>query len=329
MKTRIGLALAAVLFARPRRRWRSSGPLRRRSCSATSTPTSSFSASFPIARNSPTRRRNRRRDDILALYRAEKPLTAAALKRFVSEHFDLPASVAVPGAAAAPAPIRQHIDALWPVLTRETPTVPPYSSLLPLPRPYVVPGGRFRELYYWDSYFTMLGLAESGRADLLEDMVQNFAASHRRLRPHSERDAVLLPHPLAAAVLLRHGRPSRSRRPCGGLRPLSAATQDRIRVLDGGRGGLGGGRRSSPRGQARRRLDPQSLLGRQRRAARRVLCRGRRPGALDRRGRRKRPGASFAPPPRAAGISARAGSPTGERSARSTRPRSFRSTSTR
>ena len=35
----------------------------------------------------------------------------------------------------------------------------PYSSLLPLPRPYVVPGGRFRELYYWDSYFTMLGLA--------------------------------------------------------------------------------------------------------------------------------------------------------------------------
>ena len=88
----------------------------------------------------------------------------------------MPASVAVPGAAAAPTPLRQHIDALWPVLTRETPTVPPYSSLLPLPRAYVVPGGRFRELYYWDSYFTMLGLAESGRADLLKDMVQNFAA---------------------------------------------------------------------------------------------------------------------------------------------------------
>ena len=88
----------------------------------------------------------------------------------------MPASVAVPSAAAAPTPLRQHIDALWPVLTRETPTVPPYSSLLPLPRAYVVPGGRFRELYYWDSYFTMLGLAESGRADLLKDMVQNFAA---------------------------------------------------------------------------------------------------------------------------------------------------------
>ncbi|MEJ7664338.1 MAG: trehalase family glycosidase [Hymenobacter sp.] len=39
----------------------------------------------------------------------------------------------------------------------------PYSSLLPLPRPYVVPGGRFREMYYWDSYFTMLGLRAAGR----------------------------------------------------------------------------------------------------------------------------------------------------------------------
>jgi alpha,alpha-trehalase len=60
-------------------------------------------------------------------------------------------------------------------LTRDEPIVAPYSSLLPLPRPYVVPGGRFRELYYWDSYFVMLGLAESGRRDLLEDMATNFA----------------------------------------------------------------------------------------------------------------------------------------------------------
>ena len=59
-------------------------------------------------------------------------------------------------------------------LTRST-TAPPYSSLLPLPRPYVVPGGRFREIYYWDSYFTMLGLEESGRQDLVDDMVRDFA----------------------------------------------------------------------------------------------------------------------------------------------------------
>jgi alpha,alpha-trehalase len=40
---------------------------------------------------------------------------------------------------------------------------------------FVVPGGRFRELYYWDSYFTMVGLRTSGRDDLVADMVENFA----------------------------------------------------------------------------------------------------------------------------------------------------------
>jgi alpha,alpha-trehalase len=113
--------------------------------------------------------------DILALYHAEKPNSPEALKRFVVTHFDLPAEAATPEAVSEQVPIRRHIDALWTLLTRQEPTVAPYSSLLPLPRPYVVPGGRFRELYYWDSYFTMLGLAESGRQDLLEDMVQNFA----------------------------------------------------------------------------------------------------------------------------------------------------------
>ncbi len=34
---------------------------------------------------------------------------------------------------------------------------------------------RFSETYYWDSYFTMLGLAESGREDLLKCMADNFA----------------------------------------------------------------------------------------------------------------------------------------------------------
>jgi alpha,alpha-trehalase len=46
---------------------------------------------------------------------------------------------------------------------------------LPLPKPYVVPGGRFGEIYYWDSYFTMLGLLASGRRDLVVDMVEDFA----------------------------------------------------------------------------------------------------------------------------------------------------------
>jgi len=113
--------------------------------------------------------------EILALYHAQKPNSSEGLKRFVVTHFDLAAQAATPAAVSEQVPIRRHIDALWTLLTRDEPTVAPYSSLLPLPRPYVVPGGRFSELYYWDSYFTMLGLAESGRRDLLEDMAKNFA----------------------------------------------------------------------------------------------------------------------------------------------------------
>jgi alpha,alpha-trehalase len=113
--------------------------------------------------------------EILTLYHAQKPNSPEGLRRFVATHFDLPAQASTPEAVSEQVPIRRHIDALWTLLTREEPIVPPYSSLLPLPRPYVVPGGRFRELYNWDSYFVMLGLAESGRRGLLEDMATNFA----------------------------------------------------------------------------------------------------------------------------------------------------------
>ncbi|WP_043446294.1 alpha,alpha-trehalase TreA [Halotalea alkalilenta] len=72
--------------------------------------------------------------------------------------------------------INSHIDTLWGVLTRRPQASDnPYSSRLQLPYPFVVPGGRFNEIYYWDSYFTILGLQESARFDLIRDMVNNFA----------------------------------------------------------------------------------------------------------------------------------------------------------
>jgi alpha,alpha-trehalase len=40
--------------------------------------------------------------------------------------------------------------------------------------PFVVPGGRFNEMYGWDSYFEALGLLEDGRVDLAIAMVDNF-----------------------------------------------------------------------------------------------------------------------------------------------------------
>jgi alpha,alpha-trehalase len=113
--------------------------------------------------------------EILAQYHALRPASPESLRDFVAAHFTLPSGVVAEPAASSLVPITEHIDRLWNELTRSTPSVPRYASLLPLPRPYVVPGGRFREMYYWDSYFTMLGLLESGRRDLVEDMVRDFA----------------------------------------------------------------------------------------------------------------------------------------------------------
>jgi alpha,alpha-trehalase len=47
-------------------------------------------------------------------------------------------------------------------------------GLLYLPNRYVVPGGRFNEMFGWDSYFIILGLLRDGRVDLAKGMVENF-----------------------------------------------------------------------------------------------------------------------------------------------------------
>src|ERR1700756_3807440 len=47
-------------------------------------------------------------------------------------------------------------------------------GLLYLPNRYVVPGGRFNEMYGWDSYFIIRGLLQAGRVELARDMVENF-----------------------------------------------------------------------------------------------------------------------------------------------------------
>lgn len=112
-------------------------------------------------------------DTILTAWHAAGPLDDDALSAFVATHFDIP----VAGKEAKPddRPLTQHIRAMWSVLTRSA-SGAPGSSELALPEPFVVPGGRFRELYYWDSYFTMLGLARSGRQDLIEAMIANFGS---------------------------------------------------------------------------------------------------------------------------------------------------------
>ena len=113
-------------------------------------------------------------DTITARYSRLKYSSGFDLKSFVLEHFETPTLI-ISGFKSDPdRSAAEHVRALWPVLKRESDS-PGYSSLIPLPEPYIVPGGRFREVYYWDSYFTMLGLAESGEFGLIENMLDNFA----------------------------------------------------------------------------------------------------------------------------------------------------------
>jgi alpha,alpha-trehalase len=111
---------------------------------------------------------------ILADYRAQHDQPGFSLKDFVDAHFTAPVDTPVDPPAGQG--LREHIAWLWPALTRTTADAPAGGSLLSLPRPYVVPGGRFREGYYWDSWFTMLGLQKDGREDLVDDMIENFAS---------------------------------------------------------------------------------------------------------------------------------------------------------
>jgi len=113
--------------------------------------------------------------EIVARYARERGTPAFDLRLFAAQQFEIPRPYGGGYRADTTMSMEQHIRALWPVLTRARDTANALSSLIPLPNPYVVPGGRFREVYYWDSYFTMHGLVESGRIDLVRNMLDNFA----------------------------------------------------------------------------------------------------------------------------------------------------------
>lgn len=111
---------------------------------------------------------------ILAAYENARGQPGFDLRNFVTEHFDFPKEPET-GYQSADRPLPEHLDALWTVLQRHPDEQQVNGTLISLPYPYIVPGGRFREVYYWDSYFTMLGLRASGRIDAIQEMVDNFA----------------------------------------------------------------------------------------------------------------------------------------------------------
>lgn len=93
------------------------------------------------------------------------------LREFTNRHFYQMESHAKEYHTNAEHTARQHIKELWGVLERRNRR--DRGSLIALPYTYIVPGGRFSEQYYWDSYFTMVGLAADKRWDMAENIIKN------------------------------------------------------------------------------------------------------------------------------------------------------------
>ena len=114
--------------------------------------------------------------EIMQDYGEERQGEDFDLRTFVEANFAPPANPESGFTSDGDRSIEAHINALWPVLTRRAGSDEGSAgSLIVLPEDYIVPGGRFREVYYWDSYFTLLGLATADQAELVRDMVTNFA----------------------------------------------------------------------------------------------------------------------------------------------------------
>lgn len=113
---------------------------------------------------------------IAAAYETARQQPGFNLGDFVKRNFTLPVRMSKSYVSDPNEDVVSHIDTLWNVLRREPDAAAsPWSSLLPLPDAYIVPGDRFDEIYYWDSYFIMLGLEASGHHAWVVDELKNFA----------------------------------------------------------------------------------------------------------------------------------------------------------
>ena len=123
---------------------------------------------------------SRRLSSIRAEYNLLKDRPDFNLREFINEHFvDSTEGVYPHTYVANPkhTPLEQ-IDDLWTFFERRNRVT--RGSLELLPYTYIVPGGRFGEQFYWDTYFIMLGLASAGRWSLIEGMMKNFSFQIRK-----------------------------------------------------------------------------------------------------------------------------------------------------
>ncbi|PJF17310.1 Trehalase [Paramicrosporidium saccamoebae] len=134
-------------------------------------------------------------EDIIVKNFAKLPKNASkdAVMGFVTDNFERPGHdlrVVVPGDWIEEPPsikkIKNHrlrefalaVHSKWKALVRmvdpEKTCQECASSVLKLPHPFVVPGGRFRELYYWDTFWILEGLYVSGMCETAHMNIKNF-----------------------------------------------------------------------------------------------------------------------------------------------------------
>ncbi len=112
-------------------------------------------------------------EDVDQKYLQNYQLSDFDLKQFVKDNFTKNPLLSIDYQSDTSKSIEKHLEDLWKNLTRKP--AQSEGSFIELPFPYIVPGGRFQEMYYWDSYFTILGLQTSRRINLIENIADNFA----------------------------------------------------------------------------------------------------------------------------------------------------------
>lgn len=111
---------------------------------------------------------------ILVAYHKAKQHSDFDLNAFFKQYFVVPKTNDTSFQADPSKSAEEHVRSLWQYLSRPADKKIKGSSLLPLPNSYLVPGGRFNEVYYWDSYFSMLGMMIHGQEDLVKSILDNF-----------------------------------------------------------------------------------------------------------------------------------------------------------
>lgn len=113
-------------------------------------------------------------EDIKAQFQRNRSDPEFDIADFVREHFQLPADSVI-GTDPTTISMEWYLDELWQYLVRNPSEAEEWETFIPVPYQSVIPGGRFREPYYWDTYFVAEGLAATGRFDLIEDLIENCA----------------------------------------------------------------------------------------------------------------------------------------------------------